>query len=64
MPLEGLEVFRHIHMIDEQARKEVLTAVNTPFESKRTQDTKPKYQKELYNIIYTAYKSGKALIKS
>ncbi len=59
MPLEGLEVFRHIHMIDEQARNEVLTAINTPFESKRTQDIKPKYQKELYNIIYSAYKGGK-----
>jgi len=58
-PLEGLEVFRHIRMIDEQARNEVLTAINTPFESKRTQDIKPKYQKELYNIIYAAYKGGK-----
>jgi hypothetical protein len=30
-----------------------------PFESKRTQDIKPKYQKELYNVIYNAFKSGK-----
>jgi hypothetical protein len=59
MPLEGLEVFRHIHMIDKQARNEVLTAINAPFKSKRTQDIKPKYQKELFNIIYDAYKTGK-----
>ncbi len=59
MPMEGLEVFRHIHMIDGQARKEILTAINTPYESKRTQDIKPKYQKELHSVIYNAFKSGK-----
>jgi tRNA1(Val) A37 N6-methylase TrmN6 len=46
-------------MIDELARKEILTAINTPFESKRTQDIKPKYQKELHSIVYNAFKSGK-----
>ncbi len=46
-------------MIDEQARKEILAAINTPYESKRTQDIKPKYQKELHSVIYNAFKSGK-----
>jgi len=59
MPLEGLEVFRYIHMTDMEARIEVLTAINAPFESKRTQDIKPKYQKELFNIIYDSFKTGK-----
>ena len=59
IPMEGLEVFRHIHMIDWEARKEILTAINAPYESKRTQDIKPKYQKELFNVIYNAFKSGK-----
>jgi ERCC4-related helicase len=59
VPLEGLEVFRHIHMIDTKARSEVLTAINTPFELKKTQEIKPKYQKELYNIIFNGYHSGK-----
>lgn len=59
IPMEGLEVFRHIYMIDEQARKEILTAINTPFESRRTQDIKPKYQKELHSVIYNAFKGGK-----
>jgi hypothetical protein len=55
-------VFRHIRMIDKQARNEVLNAINAPFESKRTQEIKAKYQKELFNIIYNAYKTGKVTL--
>ena len=62
IPMEGLEVFRHIHTIDGRARKEILTAINAPFESKRTQDIKSKYQKELYSVIYNAFKTGKVVL--
>jgi hypothetical protein len=60
IPFEGFEVFRHIRMVDQKAREEIITAVNAPFEARKTQKIKSKYQRQLYSTLYDAFRSGKA----
>jgi superfamily II DNA or RNA helicase len=60
IPFEGFEVFRHIRMVDQKAREEIIIAVNAAFEARKTQKIKSKYQRQLYDTLYDAFKSGKA----
>jgi superfamily II DNA or RNA helicase len=59
MPLNGFDVFRQIHLIDNKAREEILLTLNAPFELRRTRGIKLRYQNELLSTIFDAYKNGK-----
>lgn len=59
IPIEGFDLFRQLKAIDTDARQQILIAVNAPFEARKTVAIKRKYQKELYAILYEAFKTGK-----
>lgn len=50
-------------MIDQEARKQILAAINLPFESWNTQKIKSNIQRELYNVIFSSFKDGKVSIE-
>lgn len=60
IPLEGYELFRQLKIVDEKARQEILIAVNAPFNARKTQKIKPKYQHELVGILFQMVSTGKA----
>ncbi|MCL4518109.1 MAG: phospholipase D-like domain-containing protein [Thaumarchaeota archaeon] len=59
MPLESREAYRQFKAIDTKAREEILIQLNKPFDARNALRIKPKYQRELVNVIQQAYNDGK-----
>jgi len=59
LPIKGLEAFRQFRGIDEKAREVLLTAVNAPVDAKMAQKIGPKHQRELRDIVMSAFAEGK-----
>ncbi|MCH8916120.1 MAG: hypothetical protein IIA82_09820 [Thaumarchaeota archaeon] len=58
IPLSGPDVFQQIRMVDENARNEILTAINAPADARQAQRIGGKNQREIRELIKNAYSDG------
>ena len=59
IPVTGYDVFMQFRIIDEEARKRIMTEINAPVDAREGLKVKPKNQREILEILLTLYREGK-----
>lgn len=59
IPVTGYDVFRQFRIIDEEARKRIMTEINAPVDAREGLKVKPKNQREILETLLTLYREGK-----
>jgi ERCC4-related helicase len=59
IPFKSAEAFHLFALLDSQAREEIVTAVNLPYDTKTAQKIKPRNQRALAQLLLESFSRGK-----